>query len=141
MPIDPITGGLIATGAGQLIGGFFNGKGQRRAAQYQTRAQREAMQYQRQRDQTADQRYDRSWADYERRHREWTQRNFGGGSSAPASGGGGGAPAAAGVTIGDLMAAQPDGAAPEPAKAEGQAAMVPESLGDWADWRRYGVGA
>lgn len=126
--------------AGTLIGGAMQSRSAGRAARYQRESDREALAHQRQRQAVEDQRYERSWSDYERRHREWSQRNFGGGA-APSGGGGGGAPAAAGVTIGDLMASQPEGAAAEQAKPEGTSAMAPESLGDWADWRRYGVGA
>lgn len=128
------------TAAGSLIGGGLQARSAGRAARYQRESQQEALNHQRERQRVEDQRYQQRWDAYRADRAAW-DRQYGGGGGAPASGGGapaagGGGPQAAAATIGEMM-----GVTPQAAQEKASTEAPPETLGDWSDWRRYGIGA
>lgn len=118
------------TAVGTVAVGVMQHRAANKAARAQTEASGQAYQYQASRDQLTDKRYNDAWADYQKRHAAWEQRNFG--AQQGGGGGGGVTPVAA---TGQL-----------PVQAMSQAHVTPQEgqsladLGGWEDWKHYGVG-
>ena len=151
--------GVAALGAASKYGAATSGsRAAREAAAAQERSTSAALDYQKGRDTLDDKRKAEAWADYQRRHDAWEQRNFGAKSGASAaaptnmdpvavaaraavSPGGRYGPDAAGPnpTLRDMAPGAVAPPAPEPAPAMGAQANVSTmpTIADTARWEEW----
>lgn len=156
--MDPIIGGAIVSGAGQLGGAALGGKAAKEAAKIQAKSAAEALAFTREQEQAAQGRYGQSKAQYDQQVADWyAARNallgrYGVDISLGAGGlqGSGPAPSMPGVSSSTMPGTTPSASSSRPPTGLPTTATnrppTGATIGDlaqpntsWNDWNRYGI--